>query len=142
MLALTSFVHDWRGPFGVTFYMVLAMFAYTLLVVGLIRRKKRKQHVLLMLWGMGIDIVLVLVLEFQRDAIGLALGAKSYTIYQYAHIIASVLAVIFYVPTMVYGFKRLKGRRDNTTLVWHIRMGLTAFTFRTLGLVLMFSFLQ
>ena len=127
--------------FLVTPYMVVATFAYLALATGLLFRKNRKLHVSLMHLGMILDVSLVLILEIQRSAIGTALG-PTLNGFQTAHVIASTLAIIFYVPTYYLGFYRWKGLdKDKNKRTWHIRFALTAFCLRTIGFLLMFSML-
>jgi len=124
-----------------TNYMAAAGFSYLLFILGLIFRKTRRFHVRLMATGMILDVSLVLILELGRSAIDTALSGKL-SLVQHSHIAFSTFAVVFYIPTFIYGLKRLKGSKVPAHRVWHIRMALTAFTFRSLGFVTMFSLLS
>lgn len=122
-------------------YMTLAALAYSFFLWGLGLRRNRRVHAALMNAGMGLDLALVLVLEFQRDAIATALGF-SLTLPQQAHIACSSFAVLFYFPTLITGWKRLRRPTARPELrTWHLRFAFTAFALRTLGFLLMFSLL-
>jgi len=121
-------------------YMKIATLAYLCLVAGVVLRKKRRLHVPLMLTGMSSDVGVVLALELNRGALDTALSF-ALPILQQAHIGASLIAVLLYLPVIVLGGMRLRGRGGAAHRLWHIRLGLTAFGFRSIGFVLMFSFL-
>ena len=123
-----------------TAYMGIATFAYLMMVLGLIyRRRARETHRQLMFLGMGIDLGLVLLLELQRKATATAFGFKLGP-WQTAHVLASTLAVALYVPMIYLGIKlwekETPGRRK-----LHRRLGYLTFLFRSLGFLLMFSLL-
>jgi hypothetical protein len=123
-----------------TAYMGIATFAYLLMVLGIIwRRRAREIHRQLMFAGMGIDLTLVLLLELQRSATATAFGFKLGP-WQMAHVLASTLAVALYLPMIYLGMKlwenETAGRRN-----LHRRLGYLTFFFRSLGFVLMFSLL-
>ena len=137
------------ASFVITPYMVAATISYFCLCCGLLVRKNRILHARLMSMGMLIDVGIVLVLEVSRHAINTAL-AMTLSPLQQAHVGASTIAVILYIPVFILGrrrFQELTGRRavEVSTAAArrkaHIRLGLTAFAFRTLGFVLMFSLL-
>lgn len=134
LLALAT----WTTP-----YMTVAALAYFLLVTGLLKRKENKKtHAILMSLGILTDLLLVLVLEIQRGAIDTTF---SFTLspLQQAHIFSSSLAVLFYFPTVYLGIRRYRGTLTTpASKRLHIRLGLTAFIFRTLGFILMFSLIS
>lgn len=119
-------------------YRVLACVAYALLVAALVVKKNRRPHAVLATLAMALDLALVLVLELNRSVVE-GLAEKNYSLLQYGHITASTLAVICYVPTFINGFKRLRGLGDAAIRRKHILWARAAFSFRTLGLILMFS---
>ncbi|MCB0415012.1 MAG: hypothetical protein KDD50_11805 [Bdellovibrionales bacterium] len=123
-------------------YMMIASIAYFLLVSGLlIRKEDRVKHARLMMAGMGLDISLVLVLEVLRGAIETTLKF-SLNGWQQAHIYCSTAAVVLYIPVFILGRKRLKNIGDPKRIKnQHMRVGLIAFAFRSLGFLLMFSLL-
>lgn len=137
----------WVGLFvlmlpRITAPMMVATFAYYLMVVGIFNRRRRVLHVTLMGSAILLDLGLVLVLEIQRSAINAALNYP-YTGWQTAHIVASTLAVLFYLPTIVLGLKRLRNPKITPSVrLWHMRVALTAFSLRTVGFVLMFTMLS
>lgn len=123
-------------------YMTVATLAYSLLCLGLRFRKNRRTHAIFMSSGILLDLMVVLILEFQREAIATAL-AFTLNPFQQAHIGTSALAILFYFPTVVLGVLQLnKIVRGSRIRKWHIRLGVTAFLFRTAGFLLMFSMLS
>lgn len=122
-------------------YMTVATFAYFCLILGLIERKKRNFHMSLMLTGIIADILIVLVLEGTRSAIGTAVGTPL-TGLQYLHISVSLLAVLFYLPVLFLGYF-LAGQVDDRAKLRsrHLKFGVTAFVLRSVGWISMFSFL-
>ena len=121
-----------------TIPMYIATTAWLLLVAGYFKRKERSLHVLLMRLGIGIDIGLVLFLQVTRSAIQTAASFKLSMLEQ-VHIGFSTLAFVLYFPVMYLGWKLLKGSDSPSTLIWHKRLALSAFAFRTLGFLFMFS---
>lgn len=119
---------------------ILAAFiAYSLLVIGLIKRKNTRIHAPLMLTGISMDIALLVILQIQRNAIQTALSNEM-NIWQLGHIVSSLTAVVLYVPVVALGILRLK--KISTTQFSrnaHIGLGLAAFLFRSIGFVLMFT---
>ena len=126
----------------ITPYMMIATVAYLSLLTGLLLRSRRKPHACLMITGIVLDVLLVLVLELQRDAIATAVGFTLSPLQQ-MHILTSSIALLLYFPVLFLGVKRLRGNfRGPKSRVWHIRLGLSAFVFRSLGFILMFSLLE
>jgi hypothetical protein len=122
-------------------YMVAAAFSYFLMVAGLVYRRQKDIHYKLMSSSIGLDLLIVLILEVSRDAVATAAGMKLPPLQQ-AHIFASSLAVLFYFPVVTLGVLRLKGSKSRKVLSSHKALGITAFIFRTLGFILMFSLLK
>lgn len=121
-------------------YMGLATFSYFLMVAGIAcRRGSRQAHRAFMLSAVTIDLSLVLALEWQRGATATA-AAFTLSPWQTAHVAASTLAVIFYVPLLWAGF-RLWQNEAPSLRRRHRVLGFTAFVLRTLGFLLMFSLL-
>ncbi len=122
-------------------YPWFATFAFVLLLTGFaVRSSKRDLHVGLMSAGMGLDLIIVLILEFGRDAVGTALGS-SLGPWQQAHVIFSTLAVVFYIPVFILGLLRWRGSGSLSQRLWHIRLGYCALACRALGFAFMFSML-
>lgn len=126
----------WQG----TIFMAAATVAYGLLVLGLVFRFNRRVHPVLMLCGMIIDISIVLILEVQRNAIDTALSF-TLSLMQQAHIGSSTIALLLYFPTIAMGWKLWKQGPRPGLRKWHIRVAIASFCFRTLGFLLMLSFL-
>lgn len=106
--------------------LVLILIAY-----GLKHRKNAKIHVPVMLAAFGIDILLVLWIELNRQAIEHVVeNAESETpdgLLMF-HVAVSLLSIIFYVILTVLGFKIMKGER--TLLKLHRNLGGLFLIFR------------
>ena len=123
-------------------HMLWASGTYYLMLGGLLFRCTRGLHICLMSIAMLADLSLVLLLQFQRNAIETAV---SFTLspLQQAHVGASTIALLLYFPTLYYGIRRARSRDFSLEeRQRHLRYGLTAFFFRTLGFLLMFSLVK
>lgn len=121
-------------------YMGAATLAYSLMVAGIYFRLRAKHlHRALMFSAMGIDLCLVLLLEFQRDAIGTVI-ALDMGILPLAHVVCSTAALLLY-PFLIYLGRNLWSIPSPKTRRKHRLLGITAFALRSLGFVLMFSLL-
>lgn len=119
-------------------YMSLASLSYFLIVWGfLVRKTNRIQHIRLMNTGIIIDLGLVLTLEFQRQAIDTALSFDMSWPEQ-AHIGFSTLATVLYIPLLITGWKMFKAPNPKLRKI-HIPLGVSAFIFRSLGFIFMFT---
>jgi hypothetical protein len=124
-----------------TAHMAAATLSYGCLVIGLMHRKYKRHHALWMTLGMLIDLLIVLSLEIYRDAIATAFAQKLGTLQQ-LHIAVSTVALLLYFPTATLGYMRLLRPDSNHSIKkFHIRLGIAAFIFRSLGFLLMFSML-
>ena len=94
-----------------------------------------------MITAILIDFSLVLVLEFTRGATQTALSL-SLTPLQQVHIISSSIATLLYLPILILGWKRWNGSSTFLQDQWHLKLGLLAFIFRTIGFILMFTLLN
>ena len=124
-------------------YPWFASFAFALLLLGLkVRHSHRDLHVGLMCGGMGLDLIIVALLEFGRDAVATAAG-PGLTPFQQAHVAASTLAVLFYFPVFALGFLRWRaaGSAAPALRTWHRRLGYCALACRAVGFAFMFSML-
>ena len=121
-------------------YPWLASLAFALLWLGFYWRKgPRNYHVAAVCASMAIDLCLVLVLEFTKDAVATAISL-SLNGFQQVHIFASTMAIVFYVPVFVLGWIRWKRPGSGIHLKeWHRRLGYCALFFRTIGFLFMFS---
>lgn len=115
-----------------------ATVAYLLLVAGVLLRKNRRVHPLLMGAGISIDTALVLILQIQRGVIQEAV-TETFTLWQSGHIWSSTIAFALYTPVVVLGIRQVMRKGSATERLWHIRLGITAFVFRSVGFVLMFT---
>ena len=125
----------------ITFYMTWASIAYLAMSYGFILRKNRKLHVPLMLFAIVADVSLVLLLEFQRQAINTAISFKLGPLQQ-AHIGFSTLAVVTYFPILYLGIRANWFTATPSQRNMHKKLGITAYLFRTIGFLLMFSMLN
>jgi len=116
--------------------MYIATAMWLLMVLGFLNSKNRRLHVPLVLTAMLGDLVLVLYLEFTREAVETALQFKMKMLQQ-IHIGVSTIALILYFPLTYLGFQMLKGNYQFRTL--HRKLALTTLTFRSLGVLFMFS---
>ena len=116
--------------------MWIALGAWLCLLLGVLRRRERRIHVPLMLTGIGADMLLVIYLQITRGAIQKALSFSLNPVRQ-LHIAASTTALLLYFPVLYLGQKLLRDRAGPVTRKYHVRIALTAFVFRTLGLILM-----
>lgn len=127
-------------------YPWFASFAFALLLAGFaVRHSRRDLHVGLMCGGMGLDLIIVALLEFGRDAVATAAGA-GLTAAQQAHVVASTLAVLFYFPVFALGYLRwrspgARGAKAARLRAWHARLGYCALACRAVGFAFMFSIL-
>ena len=118
--------------------MWIATAAWACLVCGYLKRKDRTTHVALMRTGIFLDIALVLYLQVTRGAIQTALGF-SLELLKQLHIGASTVALVLYFPVLYLGYLLVQNKGTPRTRELHIKIATTAFIFRTLGFILMFS---
>ncbi len=119
-------------------HMMAATLAYACFLTGLRNRKNPSVHGKWMASGVAIDVAIVLVLELGRDAVATALAFKLGPLQQ-IHIAASSVALVLYLPLVVLGLRRLRGKGTPMSGEWHRRLGYAAFAFRTVGFLFMFS---
>lgn len=123
-------------------YMTLATLAYFSMVAGILNRKNKNLHSKLMGTAVTLDLTLVLVLEFTRNAIATA-AAMTLEPLQQIHIGFSTLALLLYFPIVILGIMRFRGKATGPrSQKWHRSLGILAFIFRSLGFILMFSMLH
>jgi hypothetical protein len=121
-------------------YMGLASLAYFLMVGGMgMRKRDRWLHRRLMYSAMGIDLSLVLFLEWQRNAME-TVAALSLTPLQFGHVLSSTSALLLYLPLILLG-KKLWEQERSSLRKWHRGVGIAGFFLRSLGFLLMFSLL-
>ncbi|MEC7276385.1 MAG: hypothetical protein VXV96_08700 [Bdellovibrionota bacterium] len=102
----------------------------TLMIAGLINRKKRSLHVKLMGGTIFWDILLVLQIELNRSAIIKASNAVTNAMILNIHVTIAVSTVLLYFVMIYTGRKLLKG--DNSIKPLHKKLGWSAFTLRVL----------
>lgn len=125
-----------------TIYMGIATGSYLLLVGGLIYKKNRERHSRFMLTAISLDLLLVVILQIQRQAIQTML-AFSLTGMQQAHVGVSFAATVLYFPVLYLGIRLWKHPELAIKLrKAHVNIAITAFLLRTAGFILMFSLLK
>ncbi len=125
----------------ITGFMFVASLNFFILWAGFFQRHENKNlHARMMATGILSDLSLVLILEFQRDAVATALAHQLSALNQ-AHIYCSTVATLLYLPLIYFGLKLLRGQDRAKILPLHRKLGYLALTFRTLGYFLMFSML-
>ena len=125
----------------VTVEMLWASLAFLLLLWGAWLRKQRLPHIILMNLGIALDTLLVLKLQINRDAVQTAMEF-SLGPWEQLHIGASTVALVLYLPVLLLGWQRHLGyARGAGSRRWHIRLGVSALLFRTIGFFMMFSML-
>jgi len=121
--------------------MYCATLSYGVMVYGVVNRRRRMRHAAAMGTAITIDLALVLVLEFQRHAVETAMRF-SLSPLQQTHIAVSTVATLLYIPMLTLGiagyYQGMRGKRR----LWHKRLGIATFVFRTLGFLFMFSMLS
>ncbi len=132
------------APF-ITPYMMIATANLFLLLTGFtLRHRNRNAHATLMSLAVLSDLTLVLVLQFQRNAIQTAIAFKLSAMNQ-AHIFTSAAATALYIPVAVIGIslftQKTPSNRNTMKQTLHRRIGWTVVILRTLGFFLMFSML-
>lgn len=134
LLALFAFVSP---------HMWVASFNFCLLWVGIsFLKTSKKVHAALMGTAIVSDLILVLLLQIERNAVQ---TAASFTLspLEQAHVLSSLVATLLYFPLMFYGLKLLRRPEERSIYIQrHRALGLAAIAFRTLGFFLMFSMLK
>jgi hypothetical protein len=122
--------------------MGIASFAWLILTGGIFLELTRLTHARWMLAGVLLDIGLVLVLQVQRGAVQTAV-AQTLSDIQQLHIVASLGAVILYMPAILIGRKVFRyAQTPEATRELHRNVGRIAYLLRSLGYFLMFSMLS
>ncbi len=124
---------------GLTPYMMIAAFNYFLFCAGLALKNSTKIHARTMTLAITLDLLLVLWLQWDRNAIATAMEFSLNPLQQ-SHIFTSIVATALYFPTLFLGWGLYLGvlPRQKYRSV-HLGVAVTAFVFRTLGFFLMFS---
>ena len=117
-------------------FQIQSIIIYSLMIYGISKRKNRKIHVPTMLTVIIWDILLILQIEFGRDAIAKASKTLTNPLILNIHVSFAVLSVVFYLLLLFTGRKLLKG--DRTIRARHRLFGWTAFVLRTLTLITSF----
>ena len=123
--------------------MWIATFNYALLCLGFSQRKRRLAlHQKLMAAGILLDVGLVLILQFQREAIQTAASLTLEPLQQ-VHVYTSLAATILYLPLLYWGVSMVRQPSCRPQLRHrHRQVGYAAFALRSLGFVFMFSLMS
>lgn len=116
----------------------LATVAFVLIVAGWTQRRRRDRHVPLVLAGIGLDLALVVWLELSRSVVEKTM-TDDFSAVRWVHIASSTLAVLFYLPTLWYGFRMLRGPADAAVRKRHAVVATLALVLRTVGFVCMWG---
>lgn len=100
------------------------------MVIGIINRRKRSNHVTLMSIAMIWDVILILQIELSRSAILKASKAASNALALNIHVAIAVTTVVLYGFMVHSGRKLLAG--DNTIRPRHKKLGWTTLAMRIL----------
>ncbi len=110
--------------------------------LGLFYKTDRERHSRYMLAAITIDLMLVVILQIQRQAIQTMLKF-SLTGLQQAHVGVSFAATVLYIPVLYLGIRLWKHPELASKLrTPHVYIAITAFVLRTSGFLLMFSLLK
>ncbi len=82
-----------------------------ILAIGLYFRHNRKLHPPIMMLAFILDILLVLVIELQRQAVEQVVEGLDSTLLTF-HVIVSVTVVLLYIALLFTGIKVLKGQNQ------------------------------
>jgi hypothetical protein len=119
-----------------------ATLAYVLLVAGWSQRRRRERHVPLVLSGMALDLAMVVWLEVSRSVVEEVAGSAPHVPFpaiRWAHIASSTLAVVFYFPTLWFGFRLLRGATDPAVRKRHATFATLALVLRSVGFLCMWG---
>jgi hypothetical protein len=94
-----------------------------------------------MLFGILLDVALVLYLQITREAIQTAVSFTLSPLAQ-THIFFSTGALLLYPAVLFYGIRLARDLQNQPLRKRHKRIALTAFVLRTLGFLFMFSLLE
>jgi uncharacterized membrane protein YozB (DUF420 family) len=117
---------------------LLATVAWLALVAGWTQRRVRGRHVPLVLFGIGLDLALVVHLEISRSVVEKTMTDHLPAV-RWLHIATSAAAVVLYLPTLWLGFRMLRDARDPALRRRHRMVANAALVLRTLGFLFMWG---
>lgn len=117
-------------------FQIQSVIIFSLMMVGIAKRKNRNQHVPIMKTVLVWDVILILQIELTRGAINKASEAAINPMLLNIHVTFAVLSVVFYGLLVWTGRKLLAG--DNSIRPKHKIFGWTAVVLRTLTLLTSF----
>jgi uncharacterized membrane protein YozB (DUF420 family) len=117
-------------------FQIQSALIFSLMCLGILKRKNRKQHVPIMATVLIWDIILILQIELGRSAVEKAAKAMTNPMMLNIHVSIAVSCVVLYLFLIFTGRKLLKNDHSIRTL--HKRLGWSAFTLRLLTLITSF----
>lgn len=111
-------------------FQIQSFLILSLILIGVYFRKHRKTHIKFMLTAIIWDILLILQIELNRNAIAKASKAVSNTMILNIHVSLAVLTVLFYFAMLYTGKKFIGG--DSSIRPLHRKLGWTTVTLRIL----------
>ena len=111
-------------------FQIQSFIILSLIIIGVFLRRKRAAHVKVMLTAIIWDILLVLQIELNRDAIAKASKVVANTQILNIHVSLAVTTVLLYFGMLYTGRKLLKG--DGAIRPTHKKLGWTTLAFRIL----------
>lgn len=90
-------------------FIAISTLVILIVFVGLLYRHKKKIHIPLMSTAFAIDVILVLIIELQRQAIENVLVNRS--IFVWFHVLISVSVLVFYIILAKTGTEMAKAVR-------------------------------
>jgi hypothetical protein len=124
-----------------TVNMWIATAAWVVLTLGVVCWAFHRVHLLLVLTAILVDLALVLYLQFTRGAVQQAIRFDRPALAQF-HILVSALAVLLYVPTVLFALRMLKDRTRQGYRPTYVRTLWAAYAMRTVGFILTFSMVR
>lgn len=111
-------------------FQIQSFLILSLILIGVYFRKHRKTHIKFMLTAIIWDILLILQIELNRNAIAKASKAVSNTMILNIHVSLAVLTVLFYFAMLYTGKKFIGG--DSSIRPLHRKLGWTTVALRIL----------
>lgn len=117
-------------------FQIQSALIFSLMCFGIYNRKMRTRHVPIMASVIAWDIILILQIELNRDAVVKALHAPTNPIMLNIHISIATSCVVLYILLFFTGIRLLKN--DSKIKPLHRKLGWTTFVLRFLTLATSF----
>ena len=112
-------------------YHVASTFVLLILIAGILLRRQRRIHIIVMVSAFSLDLLTVLAIEWNRGAIKKATSAPSALLL--FHVMVSVFALLFYGVMFVLGERVRNGAEQLRP--WHRRIAWLFASCRTANYV-------